>query len=379
LSRIQPAAANAIIRPAANRLPEDMIAERDGGRFTGRVEMRSCDVLEDEAREFAEFVKSEIEGGRDAGDICCLFRTNAQSRSLEEALLKARLPYMMVGGTNFYERKEVKDLLAYLRVAAERDDSESVKRCINAPFRFLGAKFVERVMQTSERTPGWSWAQIVQTAAEQTGVQRRQVDSASDWASIIRDLQAMISDETKTAAETLDWLIRRTGYLEWLEKEEGDESIENSHAANVRELVRVAHNFHAVSELLDYVDKNVAESARQRRSRKSAQKCVLLMSIHRSKGLEWPVVWLVGANETILPHAKGDIEEERRLMYVAVTRARDHLVISHVAELATRWGVKQVDRSHFLDDVVATEPERPSGVIEAPQLGLLMGGEEVSP
>jgi len=343
--------ANSIIRPGKHRLERDMIAERDGGTFEGKVEVVACDVLEDEGRELVDFVNRHKDGGGSYADVCCLFRLNAQSRAIEEALLKARVPYVLIGGTNFYERKEVKDLLAYLRVAMNKDhDGDGVRRCINAPFRFLGAKFVERVM--AEWDGGYDWDECVDRAAETTGIQSRQKASAKEWLAIldqVREKACGTVDEEGKPADVLDFLIRKTGYLAWLEKEEGEESIESSHAANVRELVRVAANFGTVEELLDYVDENVRQSAKQRR--KAPRDAVTLMSIHRSKGLEWPVVWVVGVNDQILPHARGDEEEERRLLYVAVTRARDHLVLSHVREMATRMGLKTVERSRFLDGI----------------------------
>lgn len=368
------AAANTIIRPAEFRLPEDMIAERDGGKLEGRVEIVAADTLEDEAREFVDFAKAQIEGGRHPADMCVIFRLNAQSRALEEALLKAKLPYVLIGGTNFYERKEVKDLLAYLRVATGKDrDGDAVRRCINAPFRFLGARFVEKVMQArqeviDEDSQSYTWTSVVSRAAELTGIQRRQSDSAHVWVQIIDDVAAMTQDPEKTPFDVLDAVVRRTGYITWLEQEEGEESIESSHAANVRELLRVAQNFKTVEDLLDYVDQNVRDSAKQKR-RGNGDKSITLISIHRSKGLEWPIVWVVGVNDSILPHIKGDIEEERRLMYVAATRARDHLVISHVREMATRTGLRTVERSQFLEGI---EPQNPNTGF---QLDLVESGE----
>jgi ATP-dependent DNA helicase UvrD/PcrA len=363
--------ANDVIRPTPTyRQPEDMIAMRD---VEGRVEEVACHTLEDEAGELVAFLKREVPDRRKLSDVCVIFRTNAQSRSLEEALLKEKMPYQIIGGTNFYERKEVKDLLGYLRVAAGRDRSgDAVKRCINAPFRFLGAKFVDRVMALGlqwlqsetpfgEVTP---WPELVDQAAGQAGIQQRQVASAHTWAEMIGFVAKRI-EVGASAYEVLDEVVRRTGYIAWLEKEEGEESIESSHAANVREMLRVAANFKLTEDLLDYVDRQVADSERQRRNRQSADK-LTLMSIHRSKGLEWPVVWIVGCNEGILPHGRNDdIEEERRLMYVAVTRARDHLVVSHVRELATRVGLKTVERSRFLESLEVSPPAH--GQIEMPE------------
>jgi DNA helicase II / ATP-dependent DNA helicase PcrA len=336
--------ANAIIGPA--RMGAEMIAERPE---PGRVEVVAAQTLDDEAREISSFVTARKDGGDAYRDVCILFRLNAQSRAIEEALLKARVPYVLIGGTNFYERKEVKDLLAYLRVALDRDvDGDAVRRCINAPFRYLGTRFVEKVMATKDGTTTNDWAHVVETAARGERIQARQLMSARDWAGIVRDVRdADLREDVASAADVLDRLVKRTNYIAWLDKEEGDESLESSHGANVRELLRVAANFDSAAALLDYVDENVRESAKQRR--KGARDAVTLMSIHRSKGLEWPVVWVVGVNDQILPHVKGDDAEERRLLYVATTRARDHLVLSHVRELATRAGLKTVERSRFLD------------------------------
>lgn len=361
--------ANEVIRPAEYRQPEDMVAARDDGAFPGTVEVVRAHMLEDEAGEVVSRVLAEREGGRPLGDICVLFRLNAQSRALEEALLRANLPYQIVGGTNFYERKEVKDLLAYLRVATGRDpDGDAVRRCINAPFRFLGARFVERVMRAVPDqftgSEAASWANRVLRAASAEGIQQRQMVSAQEWADLIGWLESCLAGQTSDGFGALpnpllDELVRRTCYLQWLEKEEGEESIENSHAANVRELVRVASNFPTVAALLDYVDANIQDAAKNRRRRKSEDQ-LTLMTIHRSKGLEWPVCWVVGCNEEVLPHAKGDPEEERRLMYVAVTRARDALVCSYVEEMATKVGIRQMEPSRFLQAFPGTRvPEEP--------------------
>jgi len=272
---------------------------------------------------------------------------------------------------------EVKDLLAYLRVAFDRDkDGDGIRRCINAPFRFLGAKFVERVMalRADPNNRDAYWADVVAKATQQAGLQRRQVQSANEWV----DLIGRIGEMDGGPYEVLDQVVRQTHYIEYIEKEEGaEDSVDSSHGANVRELLRVAQAFKTVGELLDYVDQNVLESARQKRGKRDNS--LTLMSIHRSKGLEWPTVWVVGCNETIFPHPRGDQEEERRLMYVAATRARDHLVFSHVAELATRAGLKTVDRSHFLDGVAEPAPVEPDYPFVEPTDDQLINAAAVDP
>lgn len=377
--------ANDVIREAEHRLPEDMIAARD---LDGKVEVRPAGTLDDEARELAEFVKVRASGGQPISDVTVLYRTNAQSRALEEAFLGEKIPYVIVGGLNFYERKEVKDLLAYLRLASGRDrEGDAVKRCINAPFRFLGARFVEKVGDEREADPEASWESCVVRAANQERIQERQRRSAFEWVGLIDECRKMIEAgvpkdvatpdgqapaemRPAKAFEVLNRVVVGTRYVEWLEKDEGEESIDASHASNVRELLRVAQQFATVGELLDFVERQVAESAKNQRGAKAAN-AVTMMTCHRSKGLEWPVVWVVGCVEGVMPHARGDEEEERRLFYVAATRARDHLILSSVAEMSTRSGSKTMDRSRFLEHV-AVEPgedveEAPpeSGEIEA--------------
>lgn len=359
--------ANDVIREGAHRLPEDMTAERG---VEGEVRVVPANTLDDEARELVSFAKSHVEGGGALGDITVLYRLNAQSRALEEALLKERLPYVIVGGTNFYERKEVKDLLAYLRLAMGRDrDGDAVRRCINAPFRFLGARFVEKVDDARRENPAASWLQCVEVAASRERIQNRQRESAREWVVLVdraremveagvpadvgaRELPAdgsepVVKMRPARADEVVGEIVKRTRYIEWLEKEEGEESIETSHAANVRELLRVASAFTTAGEFLDFVEQQVAASARNKA--RPQENALTMMTVHKSKGLEWPVVWVVGCNEGILPHAKGDLEEERRLFYVACTRARDALVVSYVREMAMKAGLRTVERSLFLD------------------------------
>lgn len=337
--------ANDVLRKAAVRLPADLRAELG---VRGDVRVVPAGNLDDEALELAAHVASYADEGGRFGDFCVLFRTNAQSRALEEALLARKIPYTVIGGAIFYERKEVRDLLAYLRLAAGRDESgDAIRRCINAPFRYLGPRFVDRVLEMARARRG-AWTAIVRSAASQAGIQRRQLESATEWCELIEEVERAIA-RGNNPADVLAEIVRATRYLEWLERDQGEDSIEDSHAANVRELMRVAQRFATVAELLDFIDENIAAAERQRRSNENVDQ-VLLMSVHRSKGLEWPRVWVVGCNRGIMPHGKGDPEEERRIFYVAVTRAREELTLSYVGQIATRQGVRSVAPSRFLVD-----------------------------
>jgi DNA helicase-2/ATP-dependent DNA helicase PcrA len=340
-------AANLAILGAAERpaVAEPMTAMRPDEGAARALEAEDHD---DEAGEFVTYIRARHAQSGKWSDCTALFRTNAQSRALEDALLRERIPYEVVGGVSFYERKEVKDLLAYLRVALGRDrDGDAVRRCINAPFRFLGKAFVDRLMQLARAAEHpVDWPRLVDAAAQQAGIQGRQRESAREWCRLVARVAAA-NERHEDAGRILVDLIQQTAFIAWLSKDEGEESVENSAAANVRELARVAASFKSADELLDYVEQNVRDRAKQK---KASGDRVLLMSVHKSKGLEWPCVWVVGCNDGVLPHAKGDVEEERRLFYVACTRARDELTCSYVSRMALPRGVVEVGPSAFLRD-----------------------------
>lgn len=330
----------------------------------GTVRVLCAESLDDEAADIANTIQKSYNAGEsEYADHTVLYRTNAQSRGIEEALLNRRIPYIVVGGVSFYDRKEVRDLLAYLRLASGRGKLDDVKRSINTPFRFLGAKFVDRVVDevSGEVDSILNWPKVIEDVADQAGLQGRQRDSARGWAAMLRDLQNAMADALKPGvgedtikagrpAALLESVVSRTRYIDYLNKEEGSESTENSGAANVREMVRVAERFPTADELLDYIDDTLRKARQQREDKQAGGERVLLMSIHRSKGLEWDHVYVIGMNEMILPHVKGDEEEERRVAYVAATRARNNLVLSYVRRIATRAGVKEAHPSRFLVD-----------------------------
>lgn len=339
------AVANATLERAAAKLEVPLTAERE---TAGTVTVVRAGDLDDEAARFVAYAKAAHATSGSWSGTTCLFRLNAQSRALEDALIRAKVPYVLVGGTGFYERREVKDLLAYLRVAVGHGDVvDALRRSINAPFRFLGAKFVEKVQEAWEEKPG-DVVEAVTKASNRAGIQRRQHESAAEWSRLVMVARESLTREVEPQGPraVLDDLVRTTGYIQWLEKEEGAESIESSHGANVRELIRLAEQFATAKELLDYIDETIRAASKRRESDESD--CVLLMSIYRSKGLEWPRVWVVGCNEKILPHAKGDPEEERRIFYVAATRAKDELTLSYVGKMALRAGVQEIGPSQFV-------------------------------
>jgi superfamily I DNA/RNA helicase len=299
-------------------------------------------------------------------DISILYRTNAQSRAPEEALISARIPYTIWGGTNFYNRKEVKDLLAYLRIADGRGSLDDVKRCINAPFRYLGAAFVKKVQDVAKKARAQAkkqgkrvhWPSVVREACKQGNVQYRQRNSAEEWSSLLSDAMERIQLQGEADRGSEQWdagkpvnvledIVLATRYTDWLVRDEGEETTENSRVSNVRELIRAARRFPTVKELLDFIDDLTEASKRAQKGDKPNK--VILTTLHRSKGLEWENVFLTGANEYVLPHARSeDIDEERRLFYVGVTRAKERLAISCVAEIAVGDRVRAAFPSPFI-------------------------------
>lgn len=348
----------------ATKLDIKMLCERtheDGSRVQGNVMCREYNDLDDEGFSIVDTIKSMMTDGSEPRDIALLYRTNAQSRSPEEALISARIPYRIVGGVSFYERKEVKALLAYLRLAGGVGTLDDISRCINTPFRYLGKAFVEKVGEEAESAGtlrNGDWPTTIRTVAARAGMQYRQRDSAETWARLITEMAGRIktgaaaqhgSDTAilATPARILEDIIRDTRYVAALEKDEGQETVENSRVSNVREMVRAAGRFTTVSELIEYVDKTLAASKRQAKEKNPNK--VTLSSLHKAKGLEWPSVFLIGVSDRILPHGRAeDPEEERRLFYVGVTRARDTLHVSCVRNVAFGAKVVMVEPSPFL-------------------------------
>lgn len=374
--------ANAIVSKATIEgldAPSPMIGERD---LDGTVRVLCAESLDDEATDIGNTIQKSVEIGETKfSDHTVLYRTNAQSRAIEESLLQRRIPYVVVGGVSFYERKEVRDLLAYLRLANATAKLEDIKRSINTPFRFLGAKFVERVQDAVEGRDlsEIDWPVVVDKVAQGERIQARQRDSAAEWGTIVRTMRALIergasttaSEEAKhdaKPAQLLEYVIRTTKYIDWLNREEGTESTEDSGAANVREMVRVAERFATADDLLTYIDETIRSARQQRDDKQAGGERVLLMTVHRAKGLEWPNVYVIGMNEMVLPHAKGDDQEERRLAYVAVTRARNVLTMSYVRRIATRAGVRDVAPSRFLVDT-GLPLDGPRGTVDDAILG----------
>jgi len=319
-----------------------MICERG---VAGSVTSAIYEDLDDEAANIVESITAKIVDGVQPKEISVLYRVNAQSRAPEEALLAARLPYIIVGGTHFYERAEIKALLAYVRIAAGRGAFDDVKRAICNPSRFLGKKFFDAVEKVAaRRNPNWPDA-LRSACNVMARINKNQKAAAEDLADLLEYLTRGI-EKGIVPGRLLEAVVSDTGYTDWLIRDEGEESPENSRVSNVKELIRAAERFPTVDELLDYIDNVIAQSRAKRKGEND--NAIILSTIHKSKGLEWPNVYMIGVNQGILPCGWAeDKGEEHRLFYVGVTRARDSLHVSCVRKIAIGAKVVDTDPSEF--------------------------------
>ncbi len=292
-------AAKNIIKNNSTHIKLDLWTEKESNE---KIKVYTGNNEHEEAEYIVGKIFGEISQGRTFSDIAVLYRTNAQSRNIEEHLIKNNIPYKIIGGFRFYSRKEVKDIIAYLRVIHNPKDSVSWDRIINVPPRGIGQKSKEDI-----KNGGWNVAEI-------------------EFKAKLPVLKWMEQKETLSTVELMDEVLRDTGYLQWLNdgSEENLERIEN-----IKELRSVASTFIDLEEFLE----NVALIESTDKPNNTDLNAVTLMTIHASKGLEFPVVFLIGMEEGLFPHSRSlmelpELEEERRLCYVAVTRAMERLVIT---------------------------------------------------
>ncbi len=299
--------------------------------------------------------------GRNFRDCAVLYRTNAQSRSLEEAFLRARMPYKIIGGTRFYERKEIKDALAYLRLIYQPDDRISFERVVNVPARGLGTKSLERLADFS-RQEAIGIMEAAARANDIPGLTGRAQVSLASFAHLIASLR--IASEQKTISELVELMLKKSGYLDFLD----DRSIQaEDRIENVKELISVAQQFDTVG-LAGFLEEIALIADIDNYSTETD--AVTLMTLHAAKGLEFPVVFMPGMEEGIFPHSRtqfsqSELEEERRLCYVGMTRAREQLTLLHASSRLIYGTTQHNPPSRFILDVPSEllsdgAPESPS-------------------
>ena len=345
-------AANAVIENNTGRKPKNLWTENKSG----------ADIIYFQAvdeRDEARFVIEQLQNlqrteNKKLGDMAILYRTNTQSRIFEEMLIKSGISYNMVGGLKFYERKEIKDIIAYLRVIFNPADSLSLLRIINVPKRGIGDASLAKI-QAYAAANNVSLFEAVSNAAAIDGLSSRFVSKLDDLAGIIFELMNLANEAP--VEDLIDRVLRDTGYLEELENERTPQA--QSRIDNLHELISVAQEF-AASEEENNLENFLAHVAlvSDIDDTELGEDAITLMTLHSSKGLEFPVVFLVGMEEGLFPHARTlmdetEIEEERRLCYVGITRAKEKLFLSSTKMRTIYGNTVTYPPSRFLQEIPA--------------------------
>jgi DNA helicase-2/ATP-dependent DNA helicase PcrA len=363
-------AANAVIDRNASRKPKRLWSDQGAGE-------QIVGYVADTEHAEADWVAREIDRLCDnhevrPGDVAVFYRTNAQSRVFEEVFIRVGLPYKVVGGVRFYERKEVRDLLGYLRAIVNDDDVVSIRRVMNTPRRGIGdrAEACIEALSTRDRI---SFGQAMRRAATAPGISSRAVNGINDFVSLLDDLREL--SLTAPPEEVLEAVLQRSGYL--AELEESLDPQDQGRVENLQELVSVAREYteRVESQAAEETDAEaaaaapaatlagfleqvalVADADQIPSDDPDHQGVVTLMTLHTAKGLEFPVVFLTGLEDGVFPHMRAmsdntELEEERRLAYVGITRARQRLYLSR-AVTRSAWGQPQYNPpSRFTDEL----------------------------
>jgi DNA helicase-2/ATP-dependent DNA helicase PcrA len=380
-------AANALIANNAGRLGKNLWTSGADG---DRVKLYAAFNERDEADFVVNRIREWVDRGGARREVAVLYRSNAQSRVFEEAFLNARMPYRVYGGLRFFERAEIKDALAYLRLVASRADDTSFERVVNLPTRGIGAKTLD-TLRDMARAGGTSlWHSAV--AAVQSGLAQRATQALQSFLQLIEKLGREVAG--LELHEQVDHVIQNSGLIEHFKKERGERG--EGRVENLLELVSAAKGFSPEGEtdmqpLESFLAHAVLESGEGQAD--PYADCVQMMTLHTAKGLEFPVVFLTGMEDGVFPHQRSiadlaSLEEERRLCYVGATRAMRQLYITY-AEQRRLYGVDQYGQpSRFISELPADLIEeirprlqvsrpvfvrRPASLDEAPSHSMRMG------
>jgi DNA helicase-2/ATP-dependent DNA helicase PcrA len=335
-------AANAVIANNVGRKPKDLWTEAGKGEPIVRYH---AEDEHDEAQWVTQQIARFHDGGTHRwGDIAVFYRTNAQSRVIEEYLARGGIPYRVIGGTRFFDRREIKDAIAYVKAVVNPSDEVNIKRIVNVPKRGVGDTSVARIDQWITGR-GLSFLDGLRQAGD-AGVSGRAVNGISRFVELLDDAVHRVDDGP---GPLLEHLLDASGYLEELRNEGTIES--EGRLENLAELVGTANEYEDVAEFLESVSL-VADTD----DLDPDQSEVTLMTLHSAKGLEYPVVFLVGLEDGIFPHMRtltepDELEEERRLAYVGITRAMDLLHLTHAWSRTLFGGTQYNPPSRFLDEI----------------------------
>ena len=345
-------AANAVIAHNPRQMKKNLWTDAGKGvqvvRYTAENEHDEAAFISEEIDRLAD------QHGVRYGDVAVFYRTNAQSRVLEEVLIRLGMPYQIIGGTRFYERKEIKDMLAYLQVLLNPADDIAAKRILNVPRRGIGAK-TEEALDLFAGRESISFMEACQRVEENHLLAPRAVSAVRDFVSVVDNLRTIVVEEQPSLHRIVELTWERTGYLAELEAERTVEAL--GRAENVRELASVADDFAelqpdaTLGEFLERV--SLVSDADQLADDVSK---VTLMTMHNAKGLEFPVVFVDGMEDGVFPHHRSlgdpeEMEEERRLCYVAMTRAEQRLYLCSAWSRSLYGGTNANPPSRFLREV----------------------------
>ncbi|MFE0578948.1 DNA helicase PcrA [Streptomyces sp. NPDC058874] len=362
-------AANAVIERNENRRAKNLWTEAGTGAvITGYV----ADTEHDEA----QFVADEIDrltdaGDAKAGDVAIFYRTNAQSRVFEEIFIRVGLPYKVVGGVRFYERKEVRDVLAYLRVLANPEDNVPLRRILNVPKRGIGER-AEAMIDALALRERITFPQALRRVDEAFGMAARSTNAVKRFNALMEELRTVV-DSGAGPAVVLEAVLERTGYL--AELQASTDPQDETRIENLQELAAVALEFEQAREaaaaeapegtapagpgtLAEFLEQValVADSDQIPDEDEDGSGVITLMTLHTAKGLEFPVVFLTGMEDGVFPHMRAlgqtkELEEERRLAYVGITRARERLYLTR-SGMRSAWGTPSYNPpSRFLEEI----------------------------
>ncbi len=378
-------AANAVIDRAANRIKRRLVTDNHDGPLPRLHEAYS---ESDEAEYVSGYVERGLrDGSIRSGDAAVLYRTNAQSRAIEESLVQHGIPYRLVGATRFYDRREVRDLLAYLRLVRNPSDAVAFTRIANVPTRGIGARTLESLVDWAAnhtRSPFQAAAAAAGIDADALGgylkppdVSRRAAASLKEFVTLIEEAHAQASREP--LADVLRAILVKTRYREWLVRQSDTETEAESRWENVQELITVTENYAEIAPgaALDAFLEDVALVADVDDLPDGPPDAVTLITLHQAKGLEFPVVFMVGMEEYLLPHQlsmddPNQLQEERRLCYVGMTRAMRELHLLYAFRRAFQGRSGHNPPSRFLADI-------PEELLQRHQRQQARVGEDVRP
>lgn len=347
-------AANKLISNNNARLGKDLWTDGEEG---DRIGIYMAYNETDEARYVIDQIKQAPDQGKTFNDYAILYRVSAQSRVIEEALMQARVPYRVYGGMRFYERAEIKDALAYVRLARFRDDDASFERIINTPTRGIGNRTIEELRTTARRDNCSLW-QAAQHVIEHKLLSARAINALEHFVSLIQKMSAAESESTLN--EHVDQVIKLSGLIEHFKKEKGEKGL--ARVENLEELVTAAGEFEIGDDEelaeMDALSAFMAHAALESGETQAGDSsdCVHMMTLHSAKGLEFPDVYLVGMEEGLFPHQRSSedlvqLEEERRLCYVGITRAKKTLTLTHAQHRRLHGSDYYPQPSRFINEI----------------------------